>query len=225
MPLKHCNPCRCNKPDTPVDYTQLPENLPARIRQLARSITEDQSTIFEQVTAIENHLKNSIEFRYSKTDAVYPAEEQDYVDQFLFESKVGYCDNFSTAMVVLLRTLDIPARWVKGFSPGDAQTENGYRLSRRRTFKILIVPNCKQQLSLLKYYLKRAVLVASLLPAAVVRPAVPQQRRQLLRQQKNTFSHLKHGNGSVLFCKVSHAWFSWDYCIFCAATFSEFASG
>ena len=113
------------QPDTPVDYTQLPENLPARIRQLARSITEDQSTIFEQVTAIENHLKNSIEFRYSKTDAVYPAEEQDYVDQFLFESKVGYCDNFSTAMVVLLRTLDIPARWVKVFSPGDAQTENG----------------------------------------------------------------------------------------------------
>ena len=77
----------------------------------------------EQVTAIENHLKNSIEFRYSKTDAVYPAEEQDYVDQFLFESKVGYCDNFSTAMVVLLRTLDIPARWSRVFSPGDAQTE------------------------------------------------------------------------------------------------------
>ena len=46
--------CRCEtlqslplqQPDTPVDYTQLPENLPARIRQLARSITEDQSTIF-----------------------------------------------------------------------------------------------------------------------------------------------------------------------------------
>ncbi|WP_291292809.1 transglutaminase domain-containing protein [Enterococcus sp.] len=113
------------QPDTPVDYTQLPENLPERIPALARSITEEQDTVFEQVTAIENHLKNSIEFRYSKTDAVYPAEEQDYVDQFLFESKVGYCDNFSSAMVVLLRTLDIPARWVKGFSPGDAQTENG----------------------------------------------------------------------------------------------------
>ena len=77
------------QPDTPADYTQLPENLPARIRQLARSITEDQSTIFEQVTAIENHLKNSIEFRYSKTDAVYPAEEQDYVDQFCLNQKLA----------------------------------------------------------------------------------------------------------------------------------------
>ncbi|MBM9834622.1 transglutaminase domain-containing protein, partial [Enterococcus faecalis] len=49
----------------------------------------------------------------------------DYVDQFLFESQVGYCDNFSTAMVVLLRSLEIPARWAKGFSPGSPATENG----------------------------------------------------------------------------------------------------
>ncbi|HTG70200.1 MAG TPA: transglutaminase family protein, partial [Candidatus Udaeobacter sp.] len=30
----------------------------------------------------------------------------------------GYCVHFSTAMVVLLRTQGIPARWVKGFTPG-----------------------------------------------------------------------------------------------------------
>ncbi|WP_316396738.1 transglutaminase-like domain-containing protein, partial [Enterococcus faecium] len=36
----------------------------------------------------------------------------------LFDSKVGYCDNFSTSMVVLLRTLGIPARWTKGFTNG-----------------------------------------------------------------------------------------------------------
>src|SRR5690606_38389217 len=30
-----------------------------------------------------------------------------------------YCDNFSTSMVVLLRSLDIPARWVKGFNEGE----------------------------------------------------------------------------------------------------------
>jgi transglutaminase-like putative cysteine protease len=113
------------QPDAAVDYTQLPETLPERIYELARTITEDQGTMFAQVTAIENYLKNSVEFRYSKTDAVYPEDEQDYVDQFLFESKVGYCDNFSTAMVVLLRTLDIPTRWAKGFSPGDPSTENG----------------------------------------------------------------------------------------------------
>ncbi|MBH9787471.1 transglutaminase, partial [Clostridioides difficile] len=35
-------------------------------------------------------------------------------------TKVGYCDNFSTSMVVLLRSVGIPARWVKGFAPGTA---------------------------------------------------------------------------------------------------------
>ena len=41
------------------------------------------------------------------------------MDQFLFETKIGYCDNFSTSMVVMLRSLGIPARWVKGFAPGE----------------------------------------------------------------------------------------------------------
>src|SRR5699024_5636170 len=48
----------------------------------------------------------------------YPEAEQDYVDQFLFDTQLGYCDNYSTSMVVMLRTLNIPARWVKGFTGG-----------------------------------------------------------------------------------------------------------
>ena len=47
-----------------------------------------------------------------------PGEEDDYVDQFLFDTKTGYCDNFSSAMVVLLRSIGIPARWVKGYNSG-----------------------------------------------------------------------------------------------------------
>ena len=53
-----------------------------------------------------------------------PAPDQDYVDQFIFETKRGYCDNFSTAMVVMLRTIDIPARWVKGFTFGEVIEQN-----------------------------------------------------------------------------------------------------
>ncbi len=40
------------------------------------------------------------------------------MDYFLFDTKVGYCDNFSTAMVVLLRAAGLPARWAKGFTGG-----------------------------------------------------------------------------------------------------------
>lgn len=101
-----------------IDYLQLPDDFPARIQDLAREVTAEASTLYEQVTAVETYLSQSKEFRYSKVDAVAPLPDEEYVDQFLFETKVGYCDNFSTSMVTMLRSLGISARWAKGFSQG-----------------------------------------------------------------------------------------------------------
>ncbi|QGQ44125.1 DUF4129 domain-containing transglutaminase family protein [Metabacillus sediminilitoris] len=99
-------------------YTQLPESLPERVRELALQITEKENNQFDKAKAIENYL-GSVEFSYETEDVAIPAGDQDYVDQFLFETFAGYCDNFSTSMIVLLRSLDIPARWVKGYTEGD----------------------------------------------------------------------------------------------------------
>ncbi|MGM0216244.1 transglutaminase-like domain-containing protein [Enterococcus sp. AZ109] len=108
-----------------VDYLQLPNGLPDRVAALAAEVSQGETTLLGQVTAVEDYLKNSGTFRYSKVDAVVPDEEEDYVDHFLFESQVGYCDNFSSSMVIMLRTLGIPARWTKGFAPGDARQTSG----------------------------------------------------------------------------------------------------
>ncbi|MEE3809427.1 DUF4129 domain-containing transglutaminase family protein [Lysinibacillus fusiformis] len=98
-------------------FLQLPNQLPQRVRDLASDITQGKATIYDQIKAVESYFRTN-GFRYDKNEAAIPAENQDYVDQFLFDTKVGYCDNFSTSMVVLLRSLGIPARWVKGFAPG-----------------------------------------------------------------------------------------------------------
>ncbi|MGE7796821.1 transglutaminase TgpA family protein [Lysinibacillus fusiformis] len=100
-------------------FMQLPAQLPQRVRDLALSITQDKTTVYDQIKAVEGYFRTN-GFRYDKKQAAIPAENQDYVDQFLFDTKVGYCDNFSTSMVVLLRSIGIPARWVKGFAPGTA---------------------------------------------------------------------------------------------------------
>lgn len=106
-------------------YKQLPEELPQRVRDLAEEITADSETVYDKARAIENYFERD-GFEYSLTDIPVPGEDQDYVDQFLFETKRGYCDNFSTSMVVMLRSLDIPARWVKGFNEGEQlEDENG----------------------------------------------------------------------------------------------------
>jgi transglutaminase-like putative cysteine protease len=105
-------------PDFLERYTQLPENLPERIKELAATITEGKKNWFDQAKAIEIYFSNS-EFSYDQTNVAVPGEDEDYVDQFLFDTKIGYCDNFSTSMAVLLRTLGIPARWVKGYTGGE----------------------------------------------------------------------------------------------------------
>ncbi|MFP7299892.1 DUF3488 and DUF4129 domain-containing transglutaminase family protein [Neobacillus niacini] len=101
-----------------AQYTQLPENLPDRVKELAESITEGKTNWFDKAKAIEQHFSGA-DFRYDQKNVAVPEENDDYVDQFLFDTKTGYCDNFSTSMAVLLRTIGIPTRWVKGYTGGE----------------------------------------------------------------------------------------------------------
>lgn len=105
-------------------FLQLPDELPERVRDLAVEITDGTETVYDKTRAIERYFSTA-GFEYSQTDIPVPEADQDYVDQFLFESKRGYCDNFSTSMVVMLRSLDIPARWVKGFNEGELINSGG----------------------------------------------------------------------------------------------------
>ncbi len=113
-------------------YLQLPDTLPERVSALAQSITESSESVYEKAKAIERYFSQD-GFLYERTDVAIPTEGEDYVDQFLFDTKKGYCDNFSSSMVVMLRTLGIPARWVKGFAPGElthsSEGEQVYRVS------------------------------------------------------------------------------------------------
>lgn len=112
-------------------YTQLPATLPTRVVDLVNEITEDKSSVYEKARAIEGYFARA-GFKYDTKDIAVPTEHQDYVDQFLFETKIGYCDNFSTSMVVMLRSIGIPARWVKGFAPG----EQGQLVDDMREFTV-----------------------------------------------------------------------------------------
>ncbi|NLY80639.1 MAG: transglutaminase domain-containing protein [Lysinibacillus sp.] len=99
-------------------YLQLPDTLPQRVIDLAKEIVDGKENDYDKARAIESYFGLN-GFRYETEGVPVPGVDQDYVDQFLFESKIGYCDNFSTSMVVLLRAVGIPARWVKGFTGGE----------------------------------------------------------------------------------------------------------
>lgn len=99
-------------------YRQLPREIPARVKHLSMQVADGATNVYDQVRKIEAYLRT--EFSYTNTPDESEATSDDFVDRFLFEVQEGYCDYFSTAMVVMLRSLDIPARWVKGFSPGES---------------------------------------------------------------------------------------------------------
>jgi transglutaminase-like putative cysteine protease len=109
--------------DVPLDealiaqYTQLPAALPERVRELSAQLwAESDGDVLTYVQRVEDYLERN--YPYSLESQV-PGAGQDFVDHFLFEQREGYCVHFATAMTVLLRVQGIPARYVKGFAPGE----------------------------------------------------------------------------------------------------------
>jgi hypothetical protein len=100
-------------------YVKLPDSLPDRVGSLAASLTESQPTAYDKAAAIEDYLR-SYQIDYD-VDETPPGA--DTVDHFLFESRRGYFDYHASAMVVMLRTLGIPARLAVGFAADDDDYE------------------------------------------------------------------------------------------------------
>ncbi|MDQ0196679.1 transglutaminase-like domain-containing protein [Paenibacillus wynnii] len=99
-------------------YLELPTSLPDRVRELAGEIIAPARSRYDAAVAVRDYLQS----RYPYTlDTKVPPVGADFVDDFLFESQKGYCVHFATAMVTLLRSADIPARYVQGYGPGTAE--------------------------------------------------------------------------------------------------------
>jgi protein-glutamine gamma-glutamyltransferase len=95
-------------------YLLLPGNLPPRVVELARRWTSDLPSPGAKARRIEERLRR--EFIY---DLRSPSQGKPQpVDDFLFESKRGHCEFFSTAMALMLRAVGVPSRNVTGFVGG-----------------------------------------------------------------------------------------------------------
>lgn len=92
---------------------QLPANFPQRDILLAHQITVHAVTPYAKLQAIIAYLQSHES--YQTQGIPVPRPGQDFVDQFLFETHRGYCDQFSTAAAILARVVGIPTRWVKGY--------------------------------------------------------------------------------------------------------------
>lgn len=95
-------------------YLELPNSTTQRTRDLAKQLANGQDP-YDAAISIQNWLRANI--KYNENVPAPPAD-RDTVDYLLFTSKQGYCEYYSTAMAVMLRTLGIPAREVTGLFSG-----------------------------------------------------------------------------------------------------------
>ncbi|OGP16408.1 MAG: hypothetical protein A2V21_301075 [Deltaproteobacteria bacterium GWC2_55_46] len=100
----------------------------ARIRTLAASIIKHGATDLEKARAIEDHLRSN--YRYTLSPAY--RQGRGPLEDFLFYAKEGYCEHYSTAMVMMLRSIGVPARIVTGFLEGEWNELGGYFIVRQQ---------------------------------------------------------------------------------------------
>lgn len=99
-------------PDGPIPAALDVSAVTPRMAELARRVMNEPATnsVEEKIRRLERHLLTEYGYTLNISD-----EGGDPIEDFLFVKKVGHCEYFATAMVLLLRSEGIPARFVTGF--------------------------------------------------------------------------------------------------------------
>ncbi len=114
-------------PDPAVEPWQLRRalRLPAGFNPKAVALAESWRRESPGDAAV---LQRAAEF-FRRSQLVYTLEPpllgQDSVDEFLFRTKAGFCEHFSSALVFLMRAAGVPARVVTGYQGGDLNPVDG----------------------------------------------------------------------------------------------------
>jgi transglutaminase-like putative cysteine protease len=95
-------------------YTFVPATVDPQVKELAEEWAGDATSPYRQILALQNHLRS---FGHYDLD-VEPVADADALLHFLTVSRTGFCQQFATAMAVLVRELGYPARVAVGFKNG-----------------------------------------------------------------------------------------------------------
>ncbi|MEK6441144.1 transglutaminase family protein [Pseudonocardia sp. T1-2H] len=88
-----------------------------RVSALAAQVTRGARTEFDKAISLVGFFTGpDTQFRYSLETA--PGSGDDALVDFLTVGKAGYCEQFASAMAVMLRAVDVPARVAVGFTAG-----------------------------------------------------------------------------------------------------------
>lgn len=94
----------------------LPSSGNPQARLLAQQLfAQSDSDPVRYIQAIERWI-NQTEFRYTLSP---PRLNTNRIDEFLFDTKAGFCEHYSSSFTFMLRAAGIPARVVAGYQGGE----------------------------------------------------------------------------------------------------------
>jgi transglutaminase-like putative cysteine protease len=107
-------------------FLQLPGDTPPVVSETAKKIQRryDPTTPYDRARAIEQYLIYDGGFTYNLDVSYRRADKA--VEEFLGESKEGFCTQFSTSMALLLRDMNVPSRVVYGSTSGEEVSQGEY---------------------------------------------------------------------------------------------------
>lgn len=104
-------------------YLQLPENFDPGIADLARRASAGATTPLQVAAKLESHLRENYAYSF---ETIFNSQNTTPLGEFLFQTRRGHCEYFASAMTIMLRSVDIPARLVTGFSATTYNPVTGY---------------------------------------------------------------------------------------------------
>jgi len=115
---------------TLADWLALPQGYNPRALQFAaelRSQLPGGGEDAQRLQAVLDHFRDG-GFRYTLEP---PLLGRDSIDEFLFDSRLGYCEHYASAFVVLMRAMQVPARVVTGYQGGELNPVDGFMTVRQ----------------------------------------------------------------------------------------------
>lgn len=106
-------------------FLKLPSRMPPIILARAKQVTAGKTTSYDKAVALQDWLRSD-EFTYS-TKAP-DGDGLENIKNFLTDKR-GFCVHFASAMAVMARALDIPARVAVGFTPGTADERGTHTIT------------------------------------------------------------------------------------------------
>jgi transglutaminase-like putative cysteine protease len=107
--------------------TALPGTANPRTRALATSLRETAGSDSAYIKALLEKFRRE-EFYYT---LVPPLLGDNSIDDFLFETRQGFCEHFASAFTTLMRAANIPARVVTGYQGGEYNSLGNYLLIKQ----------------------------------------------------------------------------------------------